>query len=200
MHPIHHTDALVLSGRNVGEAHRYLTLLTREFGVVRAHAKSAREEKSKLRYGLQELMFSRVALVRGRDTWRVTGAHELWSVHAALAKRHPERALAARLARLVERLVAGEEASPHLYDTLRASLTHLARVDLPEEERFALEAVTVLRVLYLLGYVDRTAQNAVFAPHIDTIPELSSALLREAAPQRKRMIKTINTSLTATGM
>ena len=46
------TEGLVLQKRGVGEANVSVVLLTRELGLVRATARSARREASKLPYRL----------------------------------------------------------------------------------------------------------------------------------------------------
>ena len=41
------TDALIISEMNVGESDRLVTLLTREYGVIKAFAAGAKNIKSK---------------------------------------------------------------------------------------------------------------------------------------------------------
>ncbi|HVZ76226.1 MAG TPA: recombination protein O N-terminal domain-containing protein, partial [Candidatus Paceibacterota bacterium] len=53
MHALFVTEGIVLGKRGVGEANMFLAILTREQGLLKASARSARREQSKLRYALE---------------------------------------------------------------------------------------------------------------------------------------------------
>src|SRR3989338_2840960 len=115
MYQKYHTEALVLGNRERGENDRVFTLYTEEFGLVRARASAVRSEKSRMRYALQNYSRSHVALVRGRHGWRIGGSV---SIQGATGSRDGISAFA-RIARLVMRLVAGEERNQYLFATLQ---------------------------------------------------------------------------------
>jgi len=98
-----------LGGTNIGEGHRYITLFTKDLGLVKAHARSVREERSRLRYSLQHFSYSDFSLVRGRDVWRITGAREHYNIHRALSAERQKQVMVSRLFALLERLLHGEE-------------------------------------------------------------------------------------------
>ena len=56
---------------------KYYFIFTRDAGMVVASARSVRDEKSKLRYGLQDFSLSDVSLVRGRHDWRIVGVEPI---------------------------------------------------------------------------------------------------------------------------
>lgn len=191
-HKIVVTDGIVLGKRGVGEAHTLVAILTREAGLVRARAISARLPKSKLKYGLEPLTVARFSLVRGRQEWKMIGVEGM-SRELMLAPSE-SRAAAGRAARLLLRLVAGEEASPELYETVAGGFALLARA----EDRNAienLECMLVLRILWHLGYVANVEPVEQFLSG-----ELTAGLVRDAMPLRSALIKTINESLAATGL
>ncbi len=202
-HKIVVTDGIVLAKRGVGEAHTTIALLTREAGLVWARATSARLAESKLRYGLEPFTTARYSMLRGRAEWKLVGveniSREILSAHAAA------RAAVGRAGKLTLRLVAGEEASPELFDTVARGLALLARAGEKSDTQPSpaatagavenLECMLVLRVLWHLGYVANVAPIEQFLS-----AELSLDLVRDVASVRPALIRTINESLAATGL
>lgn len=193
MHKLHISEGIVLGKRSVGEANVIVSILTREHGLLRAHVRSARAEKSKLRYGLEPLTSARFTFVRGRHEWRLTGAekvsHELVGESAALRMR------SGRVSRLLLRLIHGEEVSPALFETAKEGLSSLARAN-DAEIAESVETVLVLRILSHLGYLPNTPE---IRPFVEA-DFFSLELAGRVAESRKLLIKTINESLSATGL
>lgn len=185
------TAGIILGKRAAGESNTLIAVLTRECGLIRASAKSARLQKAKLRYGLEPLTLGTYSFVRGRTEWKVVGAERLllpfsqsplWS-----------RTAAGRICKLLTRLIHGEEASPPLYDLVAEGLALLAAAKTPEETE-SIETVLVLRILFSLGYVPKTPELA---------PYLDGSLLDiavHAARARSDLIRAINESLRETGL
>lgn len=73
-HHIYTTEGFVLDSLPFGEGNSFIYLFTRDLGLVGASARSVRDIKSKLRYGLQTFCRSTVSLVRGKNEWKVTSA------------------------------------------------------------------------------------------------------------------------------
>lgn len=138
--------ALVLGSTPAGEGDRRVCLLSAEYGVLWARAKSVREERSKLRYSLVDYTQTYVSLVQGKYGWRITGA-----VYEADIPALPARAVFARLARLVQRLTLPHaDGAERVYAPLIAAHRALAQGEVPADE---IEMLTALRVLFALGYV-----------------------------------------------
>ena len=116
MHQIHVTDGVVLGKRERGEASTVVAIFTRELGLVRARAQSARVEKSKLRYGLEQLNRGRYSFVKGKHEWRLVGVEEV--SRALLAPTIAERRVAGRIAKLLLRLMPGQGPEAALFDTV----------------------------------------------------------------------------------
>ena len=149
---LYHTPALVLGSEPFGEGSKRFTLFTRELGAVVASARSVREERSKLRYGLQELSLSEVTLVRGREQWRVTNAALSENLFGALRGNRAALEVCVRISRLLRRLLAGEEKHEALFDTVIAGFRFLETLPDANLHRGS-EIVLVLRILFLLGYL-----------------------------------------------
>lgn len=189
-HQIYHTEGLVLSSRNVGEANRFLTILTRELGIVRAQAQSVRTLRSRLRYSLQDFSYARVDMVRGRDIWRVTSASKMELLDGALRDRH-KRMLLGRVFRLLERLYLGEEPNEPLFRAVLDFASFLEREQLSAEERKQAEILAVIRMLSALGYWEGEDGGLECGP-------LSKDLARSMAGQERALVRRINRALRET--
>jgi len=193
MHRIYITEAIVLGKRSSGEATTTLALLTKELGLIRASARSARVEKSKLRYGLQVLTHGRYSLVRGKHEWRLTGVEDVSREY--LSPELSKRMAFGRIAKLLLRLVAGEDPTPGLYKSVVEGFSFLANAQ-SQSDAEAIECVLVLRMLAHLGYLPQRQELLPFVA--DSL--FSLELTAQAAKSRSLLIKTINESLGASGL
>jgi DNA repair protein RecO (recombination protein O) len=192
MHKIFTTEGVVLGKRGAGEANTLVSILTRELGLIRASARSARVEHSKLRYGLETLTCARYALVRGKNDWKLVGVEQV--SHALAEGSIDRRRRAGKIAKLILRLIHGEERVPALYKTVVEGLGAIASAPTPEDAD-AVETVLVLRVLAHLGYLPHTQALSQFIEG-----EYSLELSAQALKSRSLLVRAINESLTATGL
>ena len=192
MHKIHVTDGVVLGKRGAGEANTLVSILTEELGLVRAKATSARVEGSKLRYGLETLTHARYCLVRGKYEWKLTGVEGV--SHALKGEERDRRVRSGKIAKLLLRLVNGEEPVPALYKTVIEGLGAIAGAATPADAE-AVEMVLVLRILSHLGYLPHTQALAQFIEG-----EYSVELAAQALKSRATLVRAINESLIATGL
>lgn len=190
-HHIYHTEGIVLGGFNVGESNRFLLIFTKDLGLVGASAQGIRALKSKLRYSLQELSYARVDLVRGKDVWRVTSAEKIHT-RDLFPKNKEKRDAVARIASLLKRLCAGEEAHEELFEEVVSGLSFLHTESLAKEELSALEMILVLKILHHLGYWGGREEFAhiVHSAHWNKeLLEEMRALAPKAIPEIKRALK-----------
>lgn len=190
MHDVHAYRGIVLSKRPVREADVLVSILT-EHGLLRAMARSARAEKSKLRYGLEPLTFARFSVVLGKREWKLVGVEEV--SRAFIQTTLPERQALFRISTLLVRLMPGQEPGPELYTTVAEGFALLASQ--PHDRAASLEAVLVLRILSHLGYLPHTP---ALAPFVEG--EFSIELSAQALKARALLVRTINESLKATGL
>jgi len=193
MHRLFTGEAIVLGKRGVGEANTLLALLTREMGVIRAAARSTRVEESKLRFGLEPLTRGTFSFVRGKYEWKLTGVENI--SRGFISQSTVRRRAAGRIAKLLLRLIHGEEGVGGIYDTTVEGLISLAGVA-SEQEAENVECILVLRILSELGYVPSSQK---LTPLVEN-KLFSTEILAEATSMRPFLIRTINESLSATGL
>ncbi len=191
MYKIFSTEGVVLGKYLVGEASVACAILTRELGLMRGSARSARAARSKLKYGLEPLTRGTFSFVKGKSGWRltsVTGTRRLFPLNIAA------RAASGRISKLLARLIHGEEVAPALFEAVVRGLELLCAARRKEEIE-SIECVLVLRILFNLGYLPKTE---FLTPFVEQ--GLSLELAAEAARSRALLLKTINESLQATGL
>src|SRR3989344_6123618 len=109
MHSIYSTEGFILKSVSSGEAGRFYTVLTRDFGLIRSEAQGVRKLDSKLRYSLQDFSLVELSLVLGREKWRIVSVALIKNVSADLRGDISSRAILSRIASLIGRLLTGEE-------------------------------------------------------------------------------------------
>lgn len=188
MYQKYQTDAIVLGSREVGEADKTFSLLTRDFGLVRARASAVRTEMSKMRSALQNYAQTNISLVRGKRGWRIAGARA--SRGFSIATDPKAVSAMARVAELTLRLVGYDEKNDYLYETLSGAQAALVRGGTAE----TIEILCVARVLYSLGYLSVEALETILFTHANY--ETSHA--QEAEGLRDTLLASINHALTET--
>lgn len=193
MHRVYVSSGLVLGKRGAGEANIVLAVLTSELGLVRVSARSARKEASKLRYGLEPLTTARFSFVRGRHDWKLTGVEQV--SREFLSQSSMRRQQSGKIARLLLRLLPGEDPMSDLFETTVLGFQCMARIE-NDTDAEAVEWVLVLRILFCLGYLATTPELELFLTSDLMSPEVSG----RARTSRQLLIRTINESLYATGL
>jgi DNA repair protein RecO (recombination protein O) len=191
MHHIHHTEGIILGSRNFGEDGKYFYLFTRELGLVTASASGVRKLSSRLRFILQDFAYVKVDLVRGKDFWRVTSASKAETL-GEFSKNIAAVRVFTNIARLLRRLLPGEDANETLFTNLVNGLTVLEKAD-TEDALQSIEAVVVLRILNNLGYIGKNAKLETFleSPFLDE-------LLPKVSVRRAEILIQINKALKET--
>lgn len=185
--------AVVVGHRLAGEGSLRISLYTDALGLVYVFAKSAREERSKLRAHLTEGTYGTYTLVNGGRTWRVTGAVATQNVYFFPSASPTLREMAARVISMVRQFVRGEGSDPYLFSVLWSFLDAAPRCTLGELS--AMEAVTTFRLLSALGYVSAGKPLESF---LET--SYSTALLTEAHKERTHIVRAVNEGIAASGL
>ena len=147
---VYHTQAFILGGRPFGEGDRLLYCYTRELGLVVAHAKSLREGRSRLRYGLQQFAHAEIDIIRGKHGWKLISARPVNSLRSVWGEGTKRRILA-NYVQLISRLIVGEEQNAALFDDILNGVEMLAEIE-DEDDLHMLELLFVVRLLAQLGY------------------------------------------------
>lgn len=179
MHHIYTTKAFVIHSTPHGEASKFLILFTRDFGMIGAVAQGVRLSHSKLRYHTQDFSFSNISVVRGKEVWRLTGALE---VH-----HQKINIVYLKVLKLLRRLLHGEERNEKLFEIIECLF--LYKVE--EYDYESVECITVLRILYILGYVKNTDKFSIFLEN----NLLNKEIINLFMPLKKEIISVINSAL-----
>ncbi len=144
---------LIIREHNVGEADRFVTVLTDTLGVIRASVRGARRVTSRAGASTRMLSYSAFSLVKGRDKYIVdTAAPE--RVFFATGGSVEQISLAQYFCELAAAVAPNEEPAE---DYLRLILNALHLLE-KGENRDRIKAVLELRMLCLAGYMpDLTA-------------------------------------------
>lgn len=153
-------------------------LFTKEFGMIGAVAQGIRLSKSKLKYHVQDFNFSNVSVVRGKEVWRLTGAGEIENVNKPSI-------LQIKILKLLRRLLHGEEKNEKLFDIVE----YIFRNNF--EDLDAVEYLTVLRILNILGYI-RNVDN--INKYLES-NDINSSILSSINQDKQDIIKLINQAL-----
>lgn len=226
MHQIYHTDAFVIKSLPQSEAGKFVTLLTKDFGLVRATAQGLRYEKSKLRFAIQDYSKASVSLVRGKNGfWRLTNAVAEKNLYYSLNNKTeiPGQArddiggvdeelfkVVARVFRLLERLLPGEEVDSELFEIIDSGVNYLESICLPElvsgsqnnkrdpeinsgRRNFLLdiESIFVLRILNRLGYIGNSKNLNFYISDNNW----ENSLIEKMNTERKEALSSINDGL-----
>ncbi len=191
MHHIYHTEGIILSSRDFGEAGRYYNIFTRDLGMVTASAQGVRKISSKLRFVLQDFAYVKIDLVQGKNILRVTSASKTNTLEQ-ITKRPETFEVFANIARLLRRLLAGVEPNEALFADLLLGLSILEKAETNEDLR-NIEAVIVLRMVHNLGYIggDDVLKDLIKSPFHESI-------IFEAAKNRTKILSEINKALKET--
>ena len=184
-HHIYNTKAFIINNFPSGEADSIIVMYTEEFGLISAIAKGLRDMKSKLRYSLQELSYGTVALVRGREFWRVTNAAtEISLFNKALAPSF-RNTLASTLT-FVKRFSPGEDRNNDIFESLKQISSFLFRFqkDISAEDASIVVLVTELRIMYSLGYIKNISTSENILTEIYTLENIKSWNLEVEAIKR----------------
>jgi recombinational DNA repair protein (RecF pathway) len=159
------TEALVCGSYDSNTSDRSFLLFAREAGMIHAHARSVREERSKQRYALQTCSHVRATLIRGKSGWKIAGVEPQQNLYAVASTREA-RAFLRNIILLLRRVIHGETIYEEIFDDIIGTCMQVGKYD-PSK----LESILTLRILHGLGYI---------APH-----ESYNALLNCAFPYEK---------------
>lgn len=143
------TDGLILREYDtLSEADRFVAILTRDRGILRASARGAKRPKSRFGSSTQPLCYARLSLIPGRDKYIIEDAQPL-QVFFALRQDVERMALAQYFCELALHLCPSEMESPQ---HLRLLLNALHYLSTGEKDLLQIKAVVEGRLLAMEGY------------------------------------------------
>ncbi len=148
------TDALVLKVTDTGESDRLVTLLTSEYGVLRAFANRAKKINSKMHGATQSLCYGDFSVYKSRDSYIIDDAVAK-EVFFGLRSDIEKLALSQYFCALASELVPEMEPAK---DYLRVILNSMHLLEKGRRSNNFLKAVTELKFMVYSGFMpDLTA-------------------------------------------
>ncbi len=143
------TDGIVIKEMNIGETDRFVTILTRDRGVIKASARGSRRLKSPLSSATQLFCFSRFCLYKGRELYIINSADSISSFYH-LRTDLIKLSLGQYFAELSAILAPENEQADDYLRLLLNALHLLIKNDRPPE---LIKAAFELRLLSMAGYM-----------------------------------------------
>lgn len=144
-----------LKTQALGESDKIVTILTREFGLIRAVAPGARKHNSSLGGRSEMFVVNELLIAKGRSLDKITQAQTL-KTYPGLAKDLGKLAASQYLAEIVLCQALSEQPQEELYEILNE---HLSRLEtLPKTEVYSILAYLVHAVFHLLALAGLTPQ------------------------------------------
>ncbi|MDJ0635187.1 MAG: DNA repair protein RecO [Xenococcaceae cyanobacterium MO_188.B29] len=116
-----------LKGSPLGETDRLLTVLTSEWGIVKAIAPGARKYKSRLRGRSELFVINNLLIVQGRSLDKIIQADTIYT-YPGLSQDLGKLAAAQYLAELILYLALSEQSQLELYELLNEHLRRIERL------------------------------------------------------------------------
>ncbi len=130
MSSTYQATGIVLQRKPMGETDRLLTILSPEYGLIRAVAPGSRKLKSRLRGRSELFVVNQYLVVKGRSLDKITQAETL-RCYPGLSQTLSQLTASQYLAELVLTLALSEQSQEEIYELL---LEHLQRLEnIPQE-------------------------------------------------------------------
>ena len=143
------TNALVIREQQIGEKDRLVTLLSSEYGIIKAYATGANVIKSKKGAATSLLAYSSISISQKNDTYRVTEASPI-EIFFKAGDDIEILSLSQYFCELCERYAPlGESCN----DILRLVLNTLYYLSEKKKNIHILKAIFELRLMSLVGYM-----------------------------------------------
>ncbi|MFH1402325.1 MAG: DNA repair protein RecO [Patescibacteria group bacterium] len=202
MYNIYQTDGIILGGFNQREANRFFYIFSENLGLIKATAQSARELKSKLRYGLQDFALSRFSLARGQGVWRITNVEFKDSLYYSFRNDKKKLCIVANILILLKKLLAGEKRNEKLYQIIIQAFAFLEQAELSAKNIQNFENIILTRILHNLGYFDekKKEKDAMIYRGFLQTSDWNEDLLKKMDDIKTQAILEINESLRLTNL
>lgn len=200
MHHIYRTEAIILSSRPSGEAGKYLTVLSKDYGVLKIEAVAVRKNDSKLRQSIQDYSVANISFVRGKTGNKLVNASFILNFFYDLHQPVFLKSII-KIFRLIEKMITDEEKNEIIFNLLieagdiLKSYKHLVKNE-TEQLYFlkAFETIMVYKILANLGYIsDENEYRFIISEKIDL--DLIKQVQEMSQNQKENLIRLINQAI-----
>ena len=143
------TDGLIIREQQTGEDDRLVTLLTRDYGVLRAFVRGAKRIKSRSQSSTQLFAYGNYSIYRGKDAYSIDEAQPI-EIFFDLRNDIASLSLAQYFCELAGELAPVEDSAE---EYLRLILNALHMLSKNKKSHEQLKAIVELRLLTLSGYM-----------------------------------------------
>lgn len=143
------TDGLIIREQQTGEDDRLVTLLTRDYGVIRAFVRGAKRIKSKAQSSTQLFAYGHYSIYRGRDAYSIDEARPI-EIFFDLRNDIEALAIAQYFCELANELAPVEDVAEDYLRLVLNALHMLAKNKRPQAQ---LKAIVELKMMCLSGYM-----------------------------------------------
>lgn len=185
---VYTTPGIILKRSPFGESDILLHVLTLDFGLIIASAKSARVFSSKLRSALQEYSDVSLSCIKSKNGWKITNVVERGNYYFTLPD-YSHKVLA-QIGQVVLKMIPGESPHKEIFETISSGFEFLKNVK--EEELANFEAVIVLRMMKELGYV---VPESKIEKYVSGNLDWSFELLNQVSIDRVYIVSLINKAI-----
>ena len=142
---------IILKGSSIKENDRLVTVLTHDYGIVRAIAPGAKKHKSSLRGRTQLFVINELLIIRGKSLDKIIQADTIYT-YPGLSQDIGKLAAAQYLAELALFLAVDEQPQPELYEVLNE---HLRRIEASDQEQsiYPYLAQAVFHLIAIAGLI-----------------------------------------------
>lgn len=149
MSKTYQATGIILKGMPLGENDRLVTILTSEYGLIRAVAPGARKHKSSLRGRTQLFVVNHFLIAKGRSLDKITQAETLES-YPGLSRDLGKLSVSQYLAEIVLSLALSEQSQIEVYELLNEHLRRIEQLSTPQT-LYAYLAQAVFHLLAIAG-------------------------------------------------
>ncbi|MBE9043661.1 DNA repair protein RecO [Pleurocapsales cyanobacterium LEGE 10410] len=165
---------IILKGSSLKENDRLVTVLTPEYGLIRAVAPGAKKHKSHLRGRTELFVVNELLLIKGRSLDKIIQADTLYT-YPGLSRDLGKLASAQYLGELALALAVDEQPQPELYELLNEHLKRIEAFD-SQESVYPYLTQAVFHLLAIAGLTPQVFDCCVTQQMIQ--PNLDSAQWR----------------------
>jgi recombinational DNA repair protein (RecF pathway) len=181
------TEGFLVASHTRGEADKVFLLLTREFGMMHAHATSVRSSKSKLRSHMVSGALLTLTFLKSKTRWRLLEV----SKSKEITPRSEEYKSFARILSVLKSLMHGEEKNESLFGAVMEFHEFLQSTGGNLSEA---ECLMMIKILHALGYGEPKGEEDL------TSSAFKHDVFEKIKAKKSLLISQINKSLQATGL